>query len=144
MTLYNVVESDSSDYFCGIDLKNDRSENYMSPVFSNYSLFVPSSNDNIQNQTQVRRQEGIVFQEKITEGYQTSQTELIVIVCIIAFIMVTIIIMFAIRLNQKAEYHVTQIPEKDVDWQDVDEQDLEDYKDDSSYIGPYRDRESSV
>ena len=144
MTLYNVSESDSSDYFCGINLQNNRSKNDVSPVFVNYSLFLPSYNDKIQNQTLIRRQEGIVYQEKIKEGYQTSQTELIVIVCIIAFIMITIIIMFAIRLNQKAEYHVTQIPEKDVDWQDVDEQDLEDYKDDSSYIGPYRDRESSV
>ena len=116
----------------------------MSPVFSNYSLFVPSSNDNIQNQTQVRRQEGIVFQEKIKEGYQTSQTELIVIIVIIAFIMITIIIMFAIRLNQKAEYNVTPIPDKDVDWENVSELSVEDYKDDSSYIGPYRDRESSV
>ena len=144
MTLYNVSELDSSDYFCGIDLQNNRSKNDVNPVFVNYSLFLPSYNDQIQNQTLIRKQEGIVYQQKIKEGYQTSQTELIVIVCIIAFIMVTIIIMFAIRLNQKAEYHVTPIPEKDVDWENVSELSVEDYKDDSSYIGPYRDRESSV
>ena len=62
----------------------------------------------------------------------------------IAFIMITILIMFAIRLNQKAQYTVTNTNERNEDYRSVSEPSVDGYQDDSSYIGPYRGRESSI
>ena len=132
----------ASDYYCGLHLKNSGSTNYMNLIALNYSLSVQPSNYSILNQTQDTRQEGIILEkEKSDEGYRTSQTELILIIAMVAFIMITIIIMFAIRLNQKAQYQITVTTDKD-DFTRVSEPSITGYQDDSSYIGPYGNTQS--
>ena len=65
----------------------------------------------------------------------------------VAFIMTTIIIMFAIRLNQKAHYQAVVI-EKDrpvtyhEDISTLNTPNVEDYGETVSYIGPYGSRQS--
>ena len=124
-----------------IHVENKKSNN-INLMALNYSLSVKPSSYNLHNQTQDTRKEGIKLeQEKGTGGYQTSQTELILIIAMVAFIMITIIIMFAIRLNQKAQYQITVTTDKD-DFTRVSEPSMTGYQDDSSYIGPYGDRQS--
>ena len=145
LTLLKVDSMDSSDYFCGIMLPDNGSNNANTQVILNYSLILQSSDVSIHNHTQNTRQEGITFgKEENKEAYQTSQTELILIIVMIAFIMITILIMFAIRLNQKAQYTVTNTNERNDDYRSVSEPSVDGYHDNSSYVGPYRGRESSI
>ena len=145
LTLLKVDSMDSSDYFCGIMLSDNGLDNANTQVILNYSLILQSPDGSIHNHTQDTRQEGITFEkEENKKAYQTSQTELILIIVMIAFIMITILIMFAIRLNQKAQYTVTHTNERNDDYRSVSEPSVDGYHDDSSYIGPYRGRESSI
>ena len=151
ITLLDVDESDTSDYICLIKLPSDipLSSPPKEPLTLKHSLVVeqrPTNNEHSKSSIHISN-ESISNERNDLEYSRKSQTELIIIVLMIAFIMITIVIMFAIRLNQKANYQAVVI-EKDCpvtyheDISVSNTPNVDDYPETSSYIGPYGNRQS--
>ena len=87
ITLYNVREEDNANYICRIHLPSQGSST--SVMTLKHTLTVAEE-----------------VEKQMLQALSRSTIELVIIVVLIAFILVTIVILFAIRLNQKDQYNV--------------------------------------
>ena len=87
ITLYNVREEDNGNYICRIHLPSQGSSSTIMTL--KHTLTVAEE-----------------VEKQMLQKISRSTIELVIIVVLIAFILVTIVILFAIRLNQKDQYNV--------------------------------------